>query len=68
MEISIDGFLLVIVRGIMMGSFALLMKFTPEWKWGNPWFIYYLSSLLVVGEGLHPYQTKIGLEFSVGIG
>ena len=47
METSIQGFLLVIVGGIMMGSFTLPMKFTPEWKWENTWLIYSLSGLLV---------------------
>ena len=42
-----NGFLLVIVGGIMEGSFTLPMKFTPEWKWENTWLIYSISGLLV---------------------
>ena len=47
METSTYGLLLVIVGGIMQGSFTLPMKFSPEWKWENTWLIFSLAGLVV---------------------
>lgn len=42
------GFLLIIVGGIMEGTFALSLKYTPKWEWENTWGAGSLMALLLV--------------------
>jgi L-rhamnose-H+ transport protein len=43
------GLLLVLAAGILNGSFALPLKFTPRWAWENTWFIW-----AILGMGVFP--------------
>lgn len=47
MDSSIYAFLLVVVGGILQGSFILPMKRTSEWKWENTWLVYSVSGLVI---------------------
>ena len=47
MDSSIYAFLLVILGGILQGSFVLPMKITTEWQWENTWLVYSLSGLVI---------------------
>jgi L-rhamnose-H+ transport protein len=42
------GILLVLVGGIMEGTYALAMKFTPKWKWEHIWGAGSLAALVLV--------------------
>ena len=41
------GLLVIIVSGLISGSFALPMKFSRSWKWENTWFLYSTLAFLV---------------------
>jgi L-rhamnose-H+ transport protein len=41
------GYLLVIVAGVLQGSFMVPMKFTRRWAWENTWLGYSTSAYLV---------------------
>ncbi|HEV2289553.1 MAG TPA: L-rhamnose/proton symporter RhaT [Candidatus Acidoferrales bacterium] len=40
MDSAIVGIVLLVVAGIMNGSFTLPMKFTRQWAWENTWFVW----------------------------
>ena len=42
------GFLLVILAGVLNGSFALPMKRTSKWAWENTWLVYSIVGMVVV--------------------
>ena len=42
------GLWLVLLGGILQGSFALPMKRMPGWRWENTWFIYSIAAMLVL--------------------
>jgi L-rhamnose-H+ transport protein len=42
------GLLLIIVSGLISGSFALPMKFSRSWKWENTWFLYSTLAFLLL--------------------
>lgn len=42
------GLLLVVLGGVMEGTFALPMKFTPRWEWENIWAAGSLVALILV--------------------
>ena len=42
------GFTLIILGGVMEGSFSLPLKYTPKWKWENIWGAGSLMALLLV--------------------
>jgi L-rhamnose-H+ transport protein len=45
------GLILVIVGGMLNGSFAAPMKRMPAWRWENIWLVYALMGLLVLPWG-----------------
>jgi L-rhamnose-H+ transport protein len=42
------GLLVIIVSGLISGSFALPMKFSRSWKWENTWFLYSTLAFLLL--------------------
>jgi L-rhamnose-H+ transport protein len=46
------GGLLLVLAGIMNGSFALPMKAMPRWQWENIWLIWSILALLFLPLGL----------------
>lgn len=42
------GILLVLLGGVMEGTYALAMKFTPKWKWEHIWGAGALAALILV--------------------
>jgi L-rhamnose-H+ transport protein len=44
----VQGFLLTLLAGTMMGANLVPLKWTKVWKWENFWFVYSITSLLVV--------------------
>ena len=49
MEISMTlGLLLVVLGGIMEGTFGLGMKFTRKWKWEHIWGAALFSGLILI--------------------
>ena len=48
----VQGFLLTLLAGTMMGANLVPLKWTKVWKWENFWFVYSITSLLVVGRSL----------------
>ncbi|HUZ47857.1 MAG TPA: L-rhamnose/proton symporter RhaT [Terriglobia bacterium] len=46
------GFSLVIVGGVMQGTFFLGLKYVGPWKWENIWAVFSTFSLLVLPIGL----------------
>jgi L-rhamnose-H+ transport protein len=47
MDNPIYAFLLVILGGILQGSFVLPMKATTDWKWENTWLVYSVAGLVI---------------------
>jgi len=41
------GFLILLVAGVMNGSFTLPMKFTRNWNWENTWLVWTLFALVI---------------------
>ena len=48
MEDASAGGLLLIVAGVMNGSFALPMKHMPRWRWENIWLAWSTAALVVL--------------------
>jgi L-rhamnose-proton symport protein (RhaT) len=46
------GFSLVVVGGIMQGTYFLGLKYARPWKWENIWALYSVFSLIVLPVGL----------------
>jgi L-rhamnose-H+ transport protein len=47
MQSASTGGLLLLLAGIMNGSFALPMKKMPRWRWENVWFVWSIVALVV---------------------
>ena len=47
MDTALGGIILLIVAGIMNGSFTLPMKFTRHWAWENTWFVWTVWALVI---------------------
>ena len=45
---SAVGIGLVLLGGLLQGSFALPMKRMPSWRWENTWFVYSVAGMLVM--------------------
>ena len=45
---AIFGMLMTIVSGVLNGSFAVPMKKMSRWEWENTWFIYALTSMILI--------------------
>jgi len=60
------GFVLVLLGGVLQGSFAVPMKRMPAWRWENTWLVYSLVGmvaapwLLVWATIPHPGQAIAG--------
>ena len=48
----VEGFVLTLVAGVMMGGNLVPLKWMKIWKWENFWLVYSLMSLLVVPAAL----------------
>jgi len=46
------GFILIVVGGIMQGSFFLGLKYVQPWRWENIWLMYSFGGLIVLPVGL----------------
>ncbi|MGH9398221.1 MAG: L-rhamnose/proton symporter RhaT [Terriglobia bacterium] len=44
----LGGIVLVLIGGVLNGSFALPMKKLPAWRWENTWLVYAIFGTLVV--------------------
>jgi|HubBroStandDraft_6_1064221.scaffolds.fasta_scaffold13351_3 L-rhamnose-H+ transport protein len=42
-----EGFLILVVAGVMNASFTLPMKFTRNWNWENTWLVWTLFALVI---------------------
>jgi L-rhamnose-H+ transport protein len=47
MDSAIAGILLLVVAGVMNGSFTLPMKFTRQWAWENTWLVWTVWALVI---------------------
>lgn len=47
MDSAIAGIVLLVVAGIMNGSFTLPMKFTRQWAWENTWLVWTVWALVI---------------------
>lgn len=47
MNSALGGVLLLVVAGIMNGSFTLPMKFTRQWAWENTWLVWTIWALVI---------------------
>jgi len=47
MNSALEGVLLLVVAGIMNGSFTLPMKFTRQWAWENTWLVWTIWALVI---------------------
>lgn len=47
MNSALAGVLLLVVAGIMNGSFTLPMKFTRQWAWENTWLVWTIWALVI---------------------
>ncbi len=48
MQGPMTGGLLLVLAGVMNGSFALPMKRMPQWNWENIWLVWSVASLIVM--------------------
>lgn len=46
------GFFLIVVGGILQGSFFLGLKYVHPWKWENIWLVYSFFGLILLPVGL----------------
>jgi L-rhamnose-H+ transport protein len=47
MNSAIGGIVLLIIAGVMNGSFTLPMKFTKQWQWENTWLVWTIWALVI---------------------
>lgn len=47
MNSAVAGMFLLVIAGIMNGSFTLPMKFTRQWAWENTWFVWTIWALVI---------------------
>ncbi len=47
MNSAASGIILLILAGIMNGSFTLPMKFTKKWAWENTWLVWSVFALVI---------------------
>jgi len=45
---AIAGFMLVVIGGIMQGTYFLGLRYVKPWKWENVWSIYALFALVIL--------------------
>jgi L-rhamnose-H+ transport protein len=49
---GLAGFMLVVMGGIMQGTYFLGLRYVKPWKWENVWSIYALFALVILPVGL----------------
>ncbi len=71
------GLILVLLGGLLQGSFALPMKRMPAWRWENTWLVYSVTGLVIVpwlvlwltvphfAEVFHQASTKTLIEVAL---
>ena len=47
MSSAVAGMFLLVIAGIMNGSFTLPMKFTRQWAWENTWLVWTIWALVI---------------------
>jgi L-rhamnose-H+ transport protein len=47
MDGAVGGILLLVLAGMMNGSFTLPMKVTRKWEWENTWFVWTIWALVI---------------------
>ncbi|MGB6482467.1 MAG: L-rhamnose/proton symporter RhaT [Candidatus Acidiferrales bacterium] len=47
MNSAVAGIFLLVIAGIMNGSFTLPMKFTRQWAWENTWLVWTIGALVI---------------------
>ncbi len=47
MDSALGGIILLIIAGVMNGSFTLPMKFTRRWAWENTWLVWTVYALVL---------------------
>ena len=47
MNSAVPGIFLLVIAGIMNGSFTLPMKFTRQWAWENTWLVWTIWALVI---------------------
>lgn len=47
MNSAVAGIVLLVIAGVMNGSFTLPMKFTRQWAWENTWLIWTIWALVI---------------------
>lgn len=52
MNSAVAGIFLLVVAGIMNGSFTLPMKFTRRWAWENTWLVWTIWALVIFPPAL----------------
>lgn len=71
MNDATQGFLILLVAGVMNASFTLPMKFTRKWAWENTWLVWSIFALVIfpplVTVATVPQLQKIYAETSGGL-
>ncbi|WP_299580497.1 L-rhamnose/proton symporter RhaT [uncultured Sunxiuqinia sp.] len=47
-----SGLLIVVLAGVLQGSFFLPMTYTKKWQWAHSWFAFSLLAMLLVNWGI----------------
>lgn len=47
MDNAVAGIVLLVIAGVMNGSFTLPMKFTRQWAWENTWLVWTIWALVI---------------------
>ena len=47
MDNAVAGIILLVIAGVMNGSFTLPMKFTRQWAWENTWLVWTIWALVI---------------------
>jgi len=47
MDTAVAGIVLLVIAGVMNGSFTLPMKFTRQWAWENTWLVWTVWALII---------------------
>ncbi len=65
------GLILLLLAGVMNGSFTLPMKFTREWAWENTWLMFSVFGLVIFSPllafGTVPHLSGVYSEVGIGL-
>ena len=57
------GIAVVIIAGVVNGSFAVPMKRMPSWRWENSWLMFAISGLVIfpwlIAYGTVPHLASV---------